>query len=95
MQNVDPHSQADGIEVPKLEDHRNLPRQIVVTIIKQTLVGMGIAKNMMQVHWVDPDSGEIVSMPIKRAAFLEYFAKRPPCLIGMESCGGSQRWARR
>ncbi len=60
-----------------------------------TIVGVDIAKNVMQVHWVDPDSGEIVNKPIKRAVFLEYFANRSPCLIGMESCGGSQHWARR
>ena len=49
----------------------------------------------MQVHWVDPETGEIVNRPVKRAAFLEYFANRKPCLVGMESCGGSQHWARR
>ncbi|KAF9394293.1 hypothetical protein CPC16_011770, partial [Podila verticillata] len=26
--------------------------------------------------------------------FLEYFANRSPCLIGMEACGGAQYWAR-
>ncbi|WP_147440800.1 hypothetical protein [Paraburkholderia sp. RAU2J] len=40
---------------------------------------MDIAKNVMQVHWVDPESGEIVNRPVKRAAFLEYFANRKPC----------------
>jgi hypothetical protein len=81
--------------VPKLEDHKDLPRQIGVAIMTHTIVGVDIAKNVMQVHWVDPDSGEIVNKPIKRAVFLEYFANRSPCLIGMESCGGSQHWARR
>ncbi|SOE56881.1 Transposase [Caballeronia arationis] len=60
-----------------------------------TIVGVDIAKNVMQVHWVDPETGEIVNKPVKRAAFLEYFANRQPCLIGMESCSGSQHWARR
>src|SRR5258708_13906291 len=60
-----------------------------------TIVGVDTAKNVMQVHWVDPDSGEIVNKSIKRAVFLEYFANRSPCLIGMESCGGSQHRARR
>ena len=59
-----------------------------------TAVGVDIAKNVMQVHWVDPQTGEVVNKPIKRAAFLEYFVNRPPCLIGMESCSGSQHWAR-
>jgi hypothetical protein len=70
-------------------------RRTGMTIMEHTIVGVDIAKNVMQVHWVDPDSGEIVKKPVKRAVFLEYFANRPPCLIGMESCGGSQHWARR
>ena len=59
-----------------------------------TAVGVDIAKNVMQVHWVDPQTGAVVNKPIKRAAFLEYFANRSPCIIGMESCSGSQHWAR-
>jgi transposase len=34
-----------------------------------------------------------VNKPVKRVAFLEHFANRAPCLIGMEACGGSQHWA--
>src|SRR5471030_450461 len=63
--------------------------------MKHTIVGVDIAKNVMQMHWVDPDTGEVVHKPIKRAAFLEHFANRSPCLIGMEACGGAQHWARR
>lgn len=57
-------------------------------------VGIDIAKSFFQVHYVDPGTGEIVNKPIKRAAFLTYFANRSPCLIGMEACGGAQHWAR-
>ena len=46
-------------------------------------------------HSVDRETGEIVNKPIKRAAFLEHFANRAPCPIGMEACGGSQHWAGR
>ena len=31
---------------------------------------------------------------LKRARFLEFFANRSPCLIGMETCGGAHHWAR-
>lgn len=61
----------------------------------RTIVGVDIAKNVMQVHWGDPETGEIVNRPIKRAVFLEYFANRSPCLVGMASCNASQHWARR
>jgi transposase len=60
-----------------------------------TTVGVDIAKSVMQLHWVCPETGEIINRSVKRAAFLEHFANRAPCVIGMESCGGSQRWARR
>ena len=59
-----------------------------------TPVGIDIAKAVFQVHYVDPETGEIVNKQIKRAKFLEYFANRAPCLIGMEACGGAQHWAR-
>src|ERR1700680_3001677 len=36
----------------------------------------------------------MVSVQLKRDRFLEHFANRAPCLIGMEACGGSQHWAR-
>ncbi|MDR1660986.1 MAG: IS110 family transposase, partial [Azoarcus sp.] len=62
--------------------------------MKFTPVGIDIAKNVFQVHYVDEDTGEIVNKPIKRARFLEYFANRTPCLIGMEACGGAHHWAR-
>jgi transposase len=95
MQDVGLCWRTDDIELPRLEDHKDFPRQTGGAIMKHTIVGVDIAKNVMQIHWVDADSGEIVNKPIKRAAFLEYFSNRAPCLVGMESCGGSQHWARR
>lgn len=59
--------------------------------MKLTPVGIDIAN---QLHYVDAETGEIVNKPIKRAAFLQHFANREPCLIGMEACGGTQHWAR-
>lgn len=58
-------------------------------------VGADIAKNVMQLHYIDAETGEIVNKPVKRAVFLEHFANRAPCLVGMEACGGSQYWARK
>ena len=59
-----------------------------------TTVGVDIAKNVMQMHWVEPETGEVISRSIKREAFLEHFANRAPCLIGMEACGGSHSTGR-
>lgn len=63
--------------------------------MKHSVFGVDIAKRVFQLHSVDPETGEIVSKQIKRAGFLEHFANRAPCLIGMEACGGAQHWARR
>jgi transposase len=57
-------------------------------------VGVDIAKSVFQVHYIDQATGEIVNKQIKRAKFLEHFANRAPCLIGMEACGGAHHWAR-
>jgi len=57
-------------------------------------VGVDIAKTVFQVNYIDQATGEIVNKPIKRAKFLEHFANRAPCLIGMEACGGAHHWAR-
>ena len=58
------------------------------------VVGVDIAKRVFQLHWVEPETGEIVALQLKREKFLEHFANRENCLIGMEACGGSQHWAR-
>lgn len=62
--------------------------------MKFTPVGVDLAKSVFQVHYVDVQTGEVVNRALRRSAFLEHFANRAPCLIGMEACGGSQHWAR-
>lgn len=61
----------------------------------KNVIGIDIAKQVFQVHEVNADTGEILSTQLKRAKFLESFANRSPCRIGMEACGGAQHWARR
>ena len=61
----------------------------------RTVVGVDTAKRVFQLHWIDMETGEIVDLKLTRVKFLEYFANRPPCLVAMEACGGTQHWARR
>ena len=61
---------------------------------KYTPVGVDIAKHLIQVHFLDEHSGEVVDKQLRRQDFLTFFSNREPCLIGMEACGGSQHWAR-
>ena len=61
----------------------------------RTVVGADIAKRVFQLHWVEPETGELMHLRLTRAKFLEHFANRAPSLVGMEACGGAQHWARR
>lgn len=62
--------------------------------MKYTPVGVDIAKHLIQVHFIDEHTGEVVDKQLRRQDFLTFFCNREPCLIGMEACGGSQHWAR-
>jgi transposase len=59
-----------------------------------TTYGVDIAKNVMQVHWVELSTGEIKRKKITRAKFSEFFAQRQAARVAMEACGGSHHWAR-
>ena len=61
----------------------------------RTVVGVDTAKRVFQLHWVDLETGEMVDRRLSRGKFLDHFANRAPCLVGLEACGGSQHWARR
>lgn len=58
------------------------------------VVGLDIAKNVFQLHIVDPETGEIERIKLKRAKVAEFFANRQPSLVALEACGGAHHWAR-
>jgi len=63
--------------------------------IKQvTVMGIDLAKIVFQLHGVNEDDEVVIKKQLKRAQMLAYFARLPPCLIGMESCGGAHYWSR-
>ncbi|STH74663.1 putative transposase, IS110 family [Escherichia coli] len=62
--------------------------------MKYTPVGVDIAKHVIQIHFINEHTGEVVDKQLRRQDFLTFFGNREPCLIGMEACGGSQHWAR-
>jgi transposase len=64
------------------------------SIANLPVVGLDLAKSVFQIHSVDMDSGEIERRQIKRARLTEFFAKRQPSLIAMESCGSAHHWGR-
>lgn len=59
-----------------------------------TTYGVDIAKNVFQVHWIEPDTGEIRRRKLARAKLADFFAQRQPGRIAMEACSGSHHWAR-
>lgn len=66
-------------------ENANISRQLEDPEMQCTAVGVDIAKNVFQVHYVDQETGEIVNRQIKRPKFIEFFANRAACLIGMEA----------
>jgi transposase len=57
-------------------------------------VGLDLAKNVFQVHGVDASGRIVIRKAIRRPQVLPFFAKLPPCLVGLEACGTSHHWAR-
>jgi len=62
--------------------------------MKLKRVGLDLAKNVFQVHGVDEQEQVRCRRQLRRAQVLPFFRQLPPCLIGMEACGGSHYWAR-
>ncbi len=59
-----------------------------------TTIGLDLAKSIFQVHGVDATGQVIVRRSLRRSQMLPFFAKLPPCLVGIEACGTSHHWAR-
>ena len=51
-----------------------------------TVIGVDLAKNVFQVHYVDEETGEIINKALSRKKFESFFENRSPCLIGLEAC---------
>ncbi len=54
-----------------------------------TVIGMDIAKQVFQLHRVDPQSRQAERIKRKRSEVLPYFAQHPPALVAIEGCGGA------
>lgn len=59
-----------------------------------SIVGLDLAKNVFQVHGADVSGAPVLRRKLRRSDVLHFFSKLPPCLVGMEACGGSHYWAR-
>jgi transposase len=48
-----------------------------------------------QIHAVVAAGAVVVRKAVRRTQVLSFFAKLPPCLVGIEACGSSQHQARK
>ena len=58
------------------------------------VVAIDIAKKVFQLHWVEPETGCIERLKLKRAQVLQWFVNRTPSLVLIEACGGAHEWGR-
>src|SRR5690349_3137630 len=59
-----------------------------------SMIGLDLAKNVFQVHGVDVVGRVSLRRQLKRGGVEKFFAKLPPCTVGMEACGSAHHWAR-
>lgn len=57
-------------------------------------VGLDLAKSVFQVHGVDHAGEAVLRRRLTRSQLLGFFAKLPPCLVGIEACASAHHWAR-
>ena len=63
--------------------------------MKQVMtIGLDIAKSVFLVHGVDAAGHVVLRQKLSRSRVLEFFAKLPRCLVGIEACASSHYWAR-
>lgn len=63
--------------------------------MKITSVGIDLAKSVFQVHGIDEHGKALLKKQLRRDQMASFFVNLPPCLIGMEACGGAHHWARK
>ncbi len=57
-------------------------------------IGLDIAKSVFQVHGVDAAGAVVMRQRLTRSRMLAFFAKKAPCLVGLEACGSAHYWGR-
>jgi transposase len=57
------------------------------------VIGLDLAKKVFEVNGADARGQAVVRQQLKRKDMAKYFERLPPCLIGMEACGGARESA--
>ena len=59
-----------------------------------TTYGLDVAKRVFQVHWVEPQTGEVKRKRLARSEVSAFFARRESGVVAMEACGSAHHWGR-
>lgn len=59
-----------------------------------SVMGIDLAKNIFQLHGVSEHGRVVLRRQLRRGELMRFMATVKPCLVGMESCGGANYWAR-
>jgi len=62
--------------------------------MNRTTYGLDIAKSVMQLHWVDGETGEIGRKKLARGGLVDFFARLQPVRVVMEACASAHHRAR-
>lgn len=62
--------------------------------MKIRTLGIDLAKSVFHVYGVDTLGKRCIRKRLSRKKLREFMANLPPCLVGMEACGGAHFWAR-
>ena len=58
-------------------------------------IGIDLAKEIFHIHCADSKGQMVLKKKLKRKEVLIFMSNLKPCVIGMESCGGANYWARK
>lgn len=58
------------------------------------VLGIDLAKQSFQLHGVDEHGHVVLRKKLSRSQLPAFVANLPPCLIGLEACGGAHYWVR-
>lgn len=59
------------------------------------VIGIDLAKNVFELSLQNRTGRVVKRQRLRRAKLLPTLAQYPPCLVGLEACGGAHDWARR
>ena len=59
-----------------------------------TTLGIDVGKNVFHVIGTNRAGKPSFKQKLTRQKLSDFIARHPPCLVGMEACGGTHYWAR-